>query len=114
MRGESKIQRTIRHYLALKGYRSVHVPNGSVLRGDKLTRAKQMRNLKSDGLTPGFPDLIVYGPGRIGHIEVKQEGEFATDTQMEVEQWLSEWGHPYAVCRSLEDVDETLRRWGWQ
>ena len=114
MRAETRLQRDIRKLLALKGFRSVAVPNGATLAGNAKQRAIQMANLKRDGLTPGFPDLIVFGPDRIGFIEVKIEGEFATDTQMEVEDWLTCWaGQRYAVCRSQQDVTDTLTEWGW-
>lgn len=114
MREETRLQRDIRHYLALRGYRSVHVPNGATLGGDARKRAIQMANLKRDGLCVGFPDLIVFGPNRIGFIEVKLEGEYASEQQMIVEIWLTDLGHKYAVCRSLADVAETLGKWGWQ
>lgn len=115
MRPETRLQRDMRSYLALKGYRSVAVPNGATLSGDARKRAIQMANLKRDGLTPGFPDLIVYGgAGKIGHIEVKVEGGKQTETQIECERWLIECGQNVAVCRSLADIDETLNRWGWQ
>lgn len=114
MRAETRLQRDIRHYLSLKGYKTVHVPNGATLAGTKHQRMIQAVNLKRDGLCVGFPDLIVFGPDRIGFIEVKLEGEYATDAQMEVEDWLTGWaGQTYAVCRSLDDVDETLTKWGW-
>lgn len=114
MREETRLQRRIRRFLHNLGYQTVHVPNGVVLGGTPKQRAIQMNSLKADGLTPGFPDLIVYGPAaKIGHIEVKLEGEHASDKQMEVEQWLSDFGHKYAVCRSLEDVADTLAEWGW-
>ncbi len=113
MRPETRLQRNIRKYLAAKGYRTVAVPNGATLRGDKIERAIQMANLKRDGLCVGFPDLIVFGPDRIGFIEVKVEGEKLRDTQVEVRDWLSAWGQRVATCRSLADVDETLAGWGW-
>ena len=114
MRPEAALQRALRHYLAIKGYRTVAVPNGAVLRGDGRDRAIQMAALKREGLTPGFPDLLVYGKGgRIGHIEVKCEGNYQTASQKECERWLGEYGLLVAVCRSIEDVDETLERWGW-
>lgn len=114
MRPETRLQRDMRKYLALKGLRSVAVPNGATLRGDAKERAIQMANLKRDGLTPGFPDLIVYGKnGRIGHIEIKVEGNYQTASQKECERWLTEFGQNVAVCRSLADIDETLARWGW-
>lgn len=115
MREETRLQRQIRDYLELKGFRTVHVPNGAIFAGTQIQRAIQWNSLKRSGVCPGFPDLIVYGPDRfIGHIEVKCEGEYASDDQMEVEHWLSDYGHLYAICRSLMDVDETLERWGWR
>lgn len=113
MRPETKLQIAIKGHLEGLGYRVVHVPNGSVLGGDRKRRAMQMNSLKRSGLVVGFPDLIVYGPGKIGHIEIKQEGEYATESQLEVEDWLTGWGHLYAVCRSIDDVTETLRKWEW-
>lgn len=114
MRAETLLQRQIRKYLALHGFRSVACSNGAVLAGNAKQRAIQMNTLKSAGLTPGYPDLIVYGPGgRIGHIEVKLEGEPLEPKQVEVHGWLTEWGHLVVTCRSVQDVDETLARWGW-
>lgn len=114
MRPETQLQRAIRQFLELRGFRSVAVPNGATLRGDKTERAIQMANLKRDGLCPGFPDLLVYGPqSRMGHIEVKCEGQYQQPTQKAVQAWLTDWGHLYAVCRSIEDVEETLAAWGW-
>lgn len=114
MRPETQLQIAIKCHLEGIGYRVVHVPNGSVLGGDRKRRAMQMNALKRSGLVVGFPDLIVYGLGEMGHIEIKQEGEYATESQLEVEDWLTKWGHLYAVCRSIADVDETLARWGWR
>lgn len=114
MRVETQIQRSIRDYLYARGFQTVHVPNGATLSGDKDERARQMANLKRDGLMPGFPDLLVYGSrGRIGHIEVKAEGGRLNANQLDVQRWLELWGFHYAVCRSIEDVAETLDRWGW-
>lgn len=113
-RPETRLQREIRKFLALHGFRSVAVPNGAVLSGNGKQRAIQMNSLKRDGLCVGFPDLLVYGEGRkIGHIEVKTKGGKQSDTQVECERWLKAMGHDYAVCRSLEDVRETLGEWGW-
>jgi hypothetical protein len=114
MRPETQLQRNIRKRLAVRGFDSVHVPNGATLRGTPDDRARQMRNLKLDGFRVGFPDLIVYGKGgRIGHIEVKCEGSYQKPDQRDCQKWLESIDHNYAVCRSQEDVDETLGRWGW-
>lgn len=113
MRPETRLQRDLRTYLGALGYRTVAVPNGATLRGDSRERAIQMANLKRDGLCVGFPDLIVFGRGRIGFIEVKCEGQKLRDTQVEVRNWLNELGQQVATCRSVADVDETLTAWGW-
>jgi hypothetical protein len=111
---ESLLQRQIRDWLAIRGFDSVHTPNGAVLAGDARKRAIQMANLKRDGFRPGFPDLLVYGSeGRIGHIEVKAPGGTMQATQRQCQEWLASIGHRYAVCRSVEDVDAALIAWGW-
>lgn len=115
MRPETALQRQIKRLLEKLGYKVVHVPNGAVLAGNAKQRAIQMNSLKGNGLCVGFPDLLVYGGGRkIGHIEIKLEGEKQSKTQKEVQGWLDDMGHQYAVCRSLLDVTETLEEWGWQ
>lgn len=114
MRPETLLQRRIKRLLEKLGYRVVHVPNGAVLAGNAKQRAIQMNSLKANGLTVGFPDLLVYGGDRkLGHIEVKLEGEAQSENQVKVQGWLEAWGHKYAVCRSLEDVPDTLEAWGW-
>jgi hypothetical protein len=114
MRPETVIQRAILANLRARGLIAVHVPNGATLSGNARQRAIQMNALKADGFCVGFPDLIIYGQdGKVGHIEVKIEGGRQTDTQKTVQAWMDERGHLYAVCRSIEDVAETLEGWGW-
>lgn len=114
MRAETKLQKEIRLTLAARGYHAVSCNNGAVLAGGPKQRAIQMNTLKAAGLCVGFPDLIVYGPkGRVGHLEIKLEGEQLEPKQVEVHGWLNDWGHKVAVCRSIEDVEETLAGWGW-
>lgn len=114
MRPETALQRQIRAHLEARGLKVVHVPNGVTLAGGPKQRAMQMNSLKADGLCVGFPDLVVYGGARrIGHIEVKLEGEKQSETQVKCQSWLEAMGHSYAVCRSIADVDETLAKWGW-
>lgn len=111
---ESRIQRQILTYLRGVGFFPVHVPNGSKLAGSEQQRKRAGARLKLDGLYPGFPDLVVYGSGgRVGHIEVKAEGSYQQATQKDCEARLSDMGHRYAICRSVDDVVETLNEWGW-
>lgn len=115
MRPETALQIAIKTYLEERGYRVVASVNGAVLAGTPKQRAIQMNSLKKAGLCVGFPDLTVYGGGRrIGHIEVKLEGESQSDAQETCQQWLEAMGHSYAVCRSVDDVVETLVRWNWE
>ena len=115
MRPEATLQRKIKRLLEKLGYRAVACSNGAVLAGNPKQRAIQMNTLKSLGLMPGFPDLIVYGPdGKIGHMEVKVEGEHADPRQVDVHTWMADWGHRVVVVRSLLDVTETLSEWGWE
>lgn len=111
---ERQIQRAIRRYLNGMGYRTVAVPNGSQLAGGPVSRAKQMSALKLDGLTPGFPDLIVFASGgRVGFIEVKAEDGRMSEEQITVRHWMQAEGHKHSVCRSIDDVTDTLKTWGW-
>jgi hypothetical protein len=92
----------------------VHVPNGVVLGGNARQRAIQMAALKRDGFKVGFPDLIIYNSdGRVAHIEVKAEAGRQSDKQKECQTQLENLGHHYAVCRSVDDVAESLEEWGW-
>jgi hypothetical protein len=114
LRPETELQRKIKAHLEKRGLWVVASANGAVLAGTPKQRAMQMNSLKASGLCVGFPDITVYGGGRkIGHIEVKLVGEKQSDKQIDCERWLKEMGHQYAVCRSLDDVDETLAGWGW-
>lgn len=111
---ESVLQRAIIKYLGEVGIWAVHVPNGSKLAGSPEQRARTGARLKADGLAPGFPDLVLYAAdGRVGHIEVKSERGYHEVTQKACQSKLEALGHRYAVCRSLEDVEETLEQWGW-
>lgn len=114
MRPETQAQIAMVEYLRLRGFLVAHVPNGSHLAGDSESRARQTNSLKRSGMLPGFPDLIIYHTeGRLGHIEVKSDSGKPTPAQLDIETRLLDRGHNYAVCRSIEDVDRTLAKWGW-
>lgn len=113
-RPETVLQRKIKTKLELYGFYPVHVPNGAVLAGGQKKRAIQSNSLKADGVRAGFPDYIVYGDkGRVGHIEVKTADGEQSPKQVGVQIQLESMGQLYAVCRSEDEVDETLISWGW-
>lgn len=113
MRPETALQIEMLAELRRHGVEPVAVPNGAVLAGNGKQRAIQMNSLKKQGLKVGFPDLVALMPfGRVGFIEVKCEGEKLTEKQAEVHEWLLAIGHRVVVCRSVQDVRDTMAEWG--
>ena len=114
MRPETALQIAIMAEMRAHGIKPVHVPNGAVLAGDAKARAIQSNSLKRAGAVWGFPDLLAIAPkGQIGFIEVKCEGQPLAENQKDVHEWLIVLGHKAAVCRSVEDVRDTLKLWGF-
>lgn len=114
---ERPVQRAAIRTFAMLGCYAVHVPNGSHLAGDKVARAKQIAALKADGMSPGFPDLIVIDQRspRIGVVECKREGVDELDPDQVV--WRDECariGVPWALLNTIEGPIEILRAWGWR
>lgn len=66
---------------------------------------------KARGMRKGFPDLILIGESIMGLIEVKKEGGRLAPEQREWRDWCGSHLIPYAVCRSVDDVAETLKAW---
>jgi hypothetical protein len=113
VRPETRLQIDILAELRRYGVEPIAVPNGAVLAGNAKRRVIQMNSLKKQGLKVGFPDLVALMPfGRVGFIEVKCEGEKLTKKQIEVHEFLLALGHKVVVCRSVEDVRETMAAWG--
>lgn len=83
----------------------IHVPNGE--NRSAITGAK----LKRMGARAGVEDLQFVWDG-LNAIEVKPEGAYQTSAQKEREAAVRAAGGRYAVCRSLDDVAETLLDWG--
>jgi len=113
VRPETALQIEMLAELRRHGVEPVAVPNGAVLAGNGKQRAIQMNSLKKQGLKVGFPDLVTLMPfGKVGFIEVKCEGEKLTEKQSEVHEWLIAKGHLVVVCRSIQDVRDTMVEWG--
>jgi hypothetical protein len=111
---ERDIQRSVIAYLHTLGIETAHVPNGSQLAGNAVSRARQVNALKLDGMRPGFPDLICLASGgRTGLMEVKREGEKLSEAQTHWAGALEHLGHNHAVVRSIDDAQAALKRWGW-
>lgn len=83
-------------------HKVVHVPNNP---RSKIAGAR----LKRLGMLAGAPDLMILRPAaRCAWIEVKPEGEYLSQGQKDFRDWCKAQGHPWAVCRSIDDARDFL------
>ena len=74
---------------------------------------REAKKLKDMGVKPGVADLALILPdARAAFIELKVGKNRQTDTQKDFQAECERIGAPYAVCRSLDEVETTLRGWG--
>lgn len=114
---ERPIQRAAIRTFGMYRCYAVAVPNGSHLAGGELARIKQVAALKKDGMSPGFPDLIIIDQTmpRVGVVECKREGVDKLDPDQIV--WRDECariGVPWALLNTIDGPIEILRTWGWR
>jgi len=69
------------------------------------------RREKARGMRKGFPDLILISKNGTAFMEVKTDKGRLRKEQVEWAEWLSIWGHEYAVVRSIDDVKACLAAW---
>lgn len=116
---ERAVQRQIVAGLRAMGFRAIAIPNGQKLAGSAEQRARMAIALRQEGLVAGFPDLLVLRPGHAeaSFFEVKREGARLTGdhalNQIACHESLRGDGFRVAIVRSLDDVTETLKEWGW-
>ena len=68
---------------------------------------------KAMGALPGVPDLIFIGPRGLAYfIELKSAKGRLSASQREFAERIGAIGLRYAVCRTLQGVEDTLREWG--
>lgn len=67
---------------------------------------------KSRGVKSGWPDIQIVWLGRYHGVEVKAGSGAQSECQRAVAERLHMAGAPYAVCRSVCQVHDTLRSWG--
>jgi hypothetical protein len=74
--------------------------------------AKQRIKAKASGLRPGWPDLQFLLPtGRTHYIEIKAPGGSLSAEQRAFRDLARPHGL-WALCRSVDEVEATLRGWG--
>ncbi len=87
-------------------YRVFSVPNGGAR--NKPEAAK----LKATGVLAGVFDVEIAGPGgQVWRLETKTESGFLTDAQEEFRLFLIVSGSPYAIVRSIGDVEKAVEHW---
>jgi len=69
---ETEEQKALVQYLNAKKLFYFAVPNGAVLKGTPLQRARQMKKLKAEGLIAGTSDIVVLLKEKILFIEMKR------------------------------------------
>jgi len=108
---EAQIQRAIIDALRWRGIMAVHVPNA----GKRSAIAG--RRLKGEGMRPGFPDLVVYGPGGLHMLmEIKRTGwrpSDVSDDQRAMHERLRELGQVVEIVDGIGAALAVLRREGW-
>jgi len=106
---EDILQMQIARYLKIAAPNLLwfHCPNGGY------RNEREARKLKDMGTRPGVADLCFVLPGGLSaFIELKAGKNTQTATQKQFAIEAITAGAGYAVCRSLEEVDATLRTWG--
>lgn len=106
---EAAIQAQIVKFLRAvlpKNYRVVAIPNASLR-----TRSGRAGNAVA-GLTPGVPDLVIFGDGSAFFIEVKNARGKLSDAQSEWANWcVVEGCMAWCCARSISDVRTALDQW---
>ena len=108
---ESDLQKAVARYL--DGLMATgclfwnHCPNGAVLKGSPLQRAKQMAWLKAEGLKVGFPDVAVYPklPHPPFFIELKTSKGRLQDTQKDVKARIEALGYRWYTVKAEHGYD---------
>ena len=87
-------------------WRYTHLPFGE--KRDPITAGR----LKRMGVTPGWPDFMFVGPGRVFWLELKRKGGALSDAQRDVMAHLMECGFGYLCTNDLQDAVATLKDLG--
>lgn len=107
---EDRIQSEIVKYLRHEGVFCHSVPNEGAGK-DAAIRTAQLITM---GLYPGVGDLVVWWTKEnetvIGYLEVKTATGRQSDRQKRFEEMCKTRGIPYHVVRSVEDVQEYMKR----
>lgn len=68
--------------------------------------------LKHSGLKAGVPDLLLIHNGHAFMVELKIKKSYLSAVQKDIHAQLNAVGCPVRTCRSLLELEATLRGWG--
>ena len=107
---EHEEQRTLVQYCKVKKLLAYSTPNGAMLKGNKLQRARQMNKLKAEGLLIGVSDMTILLPNKILFIELKRvKGSTTSQAQKDFIDKVNQY--PYAVgsiCKGAKEAIEFI------
>jgi len=107
---EHEEQKTLVQYLQAQNIMYFSVPNGSVLKGNPMQRARQMQKLKREGLVVGASDIVVMLPGKILFIEMKSKRGYASNEQKEFLKKVNKYEYAIGkVCKGCIEAIEFIR-----
>ena len=89
-----------------------HVSNESFFGEDRERAIIQMSMLKKQGFLPGVSDWLLFWPKRRAAIELKTATGKLSESQERFRDRWTATGGGFAVCRTMEDIDEAVRGWG--
>ena len=100
-------------WLDIIGVTYFSVPNGSFLSGGKMQRARQMKNLKAEGLKSGVPDLVILlEGGKLLFIEMKRVKLSTTSKeQKEWQERLKVLGFSAHICNGAGEAIDTIEKY---
>ncbi len=108
---EESLQSTILHWMEQHrpDLLCIHIPNGAI------RTHRERRRMLEQGMVPGMPDLLLIdAEGRHGYMEVKTDRGSLSMTQWDIREELVKRKVPWALVRSVEDVERTLTTWEWE
>ena len=104
---ETEEQRTLVQYCNLKKIFSLSIPNGAILKGNPLQRARQMNKLKAEGLIVGASDFLVMLDNKMLFIELKRvKGSTTSKAQKEFINKANQY--PYAIAKVCKGAKEAI------
>lgn len=68
------------------------------------------QRLKNMGMRPGTSDMVFVIPNKTLYIEFKTETGYQSDNQKEFERTVTELGHKYYICRSLDQFKSIIEK----